>query len=156
MSKSFILPAGEKDEITFLDQFQNEVTITRWADGTFKKVVQTNKNSNFEFLGAIYSYNLLNFSETIKVYWENYHSKRSLVKDKYGRLFHYRYDEEMNFDGGDDREDILWTFVTNEDDSDALSKKGGVGLLREPYVASAETNWMAAHEMVHYMLQQEN
>jgi len=148
MTNSIILPVGDEEEITFHDQFQNEVTITRWADGTFKKEIQTNKNSNFEFLGSVYSYDLLNLSETVKVYWENYHSQRSLVKDKFGRLFHYRYDEEMNFDDGDDREDILWTFVVNEADSDELSKKGGLDLLREPFVASAETNWVAAHEII--------
>lgn len=141
------LPKGDKEEISYQDQFKNVVTITKLKDGNFDKVTQTNKNSDFEFLGDTYSYGLLNSAETVKVYWESYHSKRSLEKDKYGRLFHYRYDEEMNFDGGDDREDILWTLVANEADSDELAQKGGLSLLREPYVASAETNWVAAHEI---------
>lgn len=142
------LPKGDEEEISYQDQFKNMVTITKLKDGNFDKVTQTNKNSDFEFLGDTYSYGLLNSAETVKVYWESYHSKRSLEKDKYGRLFHYRYDEEMNFDGGDDREDILWTLVANEADSDELSQKSGLSLLREPYVASAETNWVAAHEIM--------
>jgi len=142
------LPKVDEQEITYQDKFNNMVTVTKMKDGNFDKVTQTNKNSDFEFLCDTYSYDLLNTAETVKVYWESYHSKRSLEKDKYGRLFHYRYDEEMNFDGGDDREDILWTMVADEADSDELSQKGGLSLLREPYVASAETNWVAAHEII--------
>ncbi len=149
MTNSIKLPSGDEKEITFHDQFQNEVTITKLADGNFHKVTQTNKNSVFEFLGDTYSYALLDSSEVLKVYWASYRSERQLIKDKYGRLFHYRYDEEMNFDGDDDREDILWTRVVDEADSDELSQKGGLGLLREPYVASAETNWVAVHEIIY-------
>jgi len=134
------------DEITWKDRFNNKVTVNKLNDGTFRKETQTNKHSDFEFLGLTYSYHLLEISETIKVYWDRSDSERKLVKDKYGRLFHYRYDEEMNFNGGDDREDILWTLVADEKDSDDLSSQGGLSLLREPYVASAETNWVAAHE----------
>ncbi len=141
------LPKGNEKEISYQDKFKNVITIRKLDDGNFDKVIQTNKNSNFEFLGDIYSYNLLNSSEIVKVYWDNNHSERRLVMDRFGRLFHYRFDEEMNFDGGDDREDILWTLVANEADSDELSQKGGLSLLREPYVASAETNWVAAHEV---------
>lgn len=149
MTNSIKLPTGDEREITFHDQFQNKVTITKLANVTIKKVTQTSKNSGFEFLGDTYSYALLDSSEVLKVYWSSYHSERQLIKDKYGRLFHYRYDEEMNFDGDDDREDILWTRVADEADSDELSQKGGLGLLREPYVASAENNWVAAHEIIH-------
>ncbi len=141
-------PIGNEKEIIYQDKFNNMVTVTKMKDGNFKKEIQTNKNSVFEFLGYQYSYDLLNSAETVKVYWDENHSERSLVKDKYGRLFHYRYDEEMNFDDGDDREDILWTMVGNEADSDELSQKGGLSLLREPYIASAETNWVAAHEIL--------
>ncbi|MCX6252527.1 MAG: hypothetical protein NTX61_17470 [Bacteroidetes bacterium] len=123
-----------------------KVTINKLEDGTFHKVTQTDKVAEFEFLGDTYSYSQLDSATTLKVYWDNYHSERKLVKDKYGRLFHYRYDEEMNFDGGDDRLDLLWTLVANETDSDDLSCKSGLSLLREPYVASAETDWVAAHE----------
>ena len=142
------LPKGDETEIIYQDKFNNMVTVTKMKNGNFDKVTQTNKNSDFEFLGDTYSYGLLNSAETVKVYWKSYHSERSLEKDKYGRLFHYRYDEEMNFDGGDDREDILWTLVANEADSDELSQKSGLSLLREPYIASAETNWVAAHEII--------
>ena len=139
-------PDEDGDEVTWQDRFRNKVTVNKLNDGTFRKETQTNKNSDFEFLGNIYSYKLLEGSETIKIYWENSDSERKHVKDKYGRLFHYRYDEEMNFDGGDDSVDILWTLVGDEKDSDDLSTQGGLSLLREPYVASAETNWVAAHE----------
>jgi hypothetical protein len=91
---------------------------------------------------------MLERSGTLKIYWDNYHSDRKLVKDKYNRLFHYRYDEEMNFDGDPDREDILWTFVADEKDSDRLTHVGYMSLLREPFVAADETNWVAAHEYV--------
>ena len=140
------LPEKIGGKICWNDRFINEVTITKLEDGTGFKVTQTNKHSDFEFLGNTYSYPLLEASETIKVYWDNPASERKLVKDKYGRLFHYRYDEEMNFNDGDDRVDILWTLVACEKDSDDLSSQGGLLLLREPYVASAETNWVAAHE----------
>jgi hypothetical protein len=140
------LPQKICNKITCKDRFRNEVTITKLNDGTFRKETQTTKHSDFEFLGNKYSCHLLEASETIKVYWDHSDSERKLVKDKYGRLFHYRYDEEMSFNGGDDRVDILWTLVTDEKDSDDLSTQGGLSLLREPYVASAETNWVAAHE----------
>lgn len=43
----------------------------------------------------------------------------------YGRLFHYRYDEEMRFDGPD-REDILWTFVESEKSDELSEDKSGL------------------------------
>ena len=54
----------------------------------------------------------------------------------------------MNFDGGPDREDILWTLVADENDSEHLTHEGNMSLLREPFVATDETNWVAAHEYV--------
>ena len=129
-------------------KFNNKVSITKYDDGTFSKETQTNKRSDFEFLGDTYSYHLLESSEVLKVYWDESSSERRLVQDKYGRKFHYRYDEEMNFNGEDDRVDILWTLVADETDSDDLSRQSGLSLLREPYVASAETNWVAAHEFL--------
>jgi serpin B len=139
-------PDDNVGQTTWQDKFKNTITVYKLNDGTFRKETQTNKHSDFEFLGDIYSYHLLEASETIKVYWDRSDSERKLVKDKYGRLFHYRYDEEMNFTGGDDRVDFLWTLVADEEDSDDLSSQGGLSLLREPYVASAETNWVAVHE----------
>lgn len=79
-------------------------------------------------------------SEELKVYTHSYHIERQFVKDKSGRLFHYSYDEEMSFDGGDDGEGILWKLITNDANSDDLSRKGGMGVLHEPNVGSAETN----------------
>jgi len=137
-----------KDDIVVRDKFGNKVSITQLNDGTFRKTTQTNKNTEFEFLGNTYSYSLLISCRKIKEYWETSRSERYLVEDKYGRLFHYRFDEEMNFNGGDDRQDILWTFVINEKDSDQLTDVGILSLLREPYIAADETDWMAAHEYV--------
>jgi hypothetical protein len=136
------------NEVEFKDKYGNKVTINELNDGSFRKVTQTNKNSEFEFLGNTYSYTLLNSARLVKSYWERSHSERYLVEDKYGRLFHYRYDEEMNFDGGRDREDILWTLVADEKDSDELSKKSGMFLLRIPFVAADENEWTSAHEYV--------
>ena len=137
-----------QDDTVTRDEFGNKVTLTKLNDGRYKKTTQTNKNTKFEFLGDTYSYDMLEMSDTLKVYWDNYHSERKLVKDRYGRLFHYRYDEEMNFDGGPDREDILWMLVANERDSDQLSQVGNMSLLREPFVAADEADWVAAHEYV--------
>jgi hypothetical protein len=130
---------NDKD-IICRDKFGNKVTIIKLNDGCYKKTTQTNKNTEFEFLGDTYSYDMLGLSYTLKVYCDNYHSDRKLVKDKFGRLFHYRYDEEMNFDGGPDREDILWTLVADEKDSEQLTHVGNMSLLREPYVAADEIN----------------
>jgi len=138
----------DKDEMVFYDKFGNKVTLTKLNDGRYKKITQTNKNTEFEFMGDTYSYDLLERSSTLEVYWDKSDSYRKLVKDKYGRLFHYRYDEEMNFDGGPDREDILWTLVVDEIDSEQLTHVGNLSLLREPFVAADETNWVAAHEYV--------
>jgi len=136
------------EDIVTRDKFGNKVTLTKLNDGRYKKTTQTNKNTQFEFLGDTYSYDMLEMSDTLEVYWDNYHSDRKLVKDKYNRLFHYRYDEEMNFNGGPDREDILWTFVTDKTDSDQLTEVSNLSLLREPFVAADENNWVAAHEYV--------
>jgi hypothetical protein len=137
-----------KNEIVTTDKFGNKVTLTKLNNGCYKKTTQTNRNSKFEFLGNTYSFSQLNSSDKKKEYWNSYHSERYLVEDKYGRLFHYRYDEEMNFDGGPDRVDILWTSVTDEKDSDQLTEVRMLSLLREPYIAGDETDWLAAHEYV--------
>jgi hypothetical protein len=142
------LPKGEEKEITYHDQFNNVVTITKLADGSFKKMITTNNNSDFEFLGDIYSYALLKSSRIVKVYWDSYHFQRKLVKDRNGRLFHYNYREDMNFIGGNDCEDILWTLVSNEADSDELSKHDVFDLLRAPYVDTSETGLVTVHEII--------
>ena len=136
------------EDIVYKDKFNNKVTISQLNNGDFKKLTQTTKFLNFDFLGQTYSFKILDSSSVVKVYWDEYHSERKLIRDRYGRLFHYRYDEEMNFGGGSDREDFLWTFVLDEEDSDKLSEKSGLALLREPFVAADETEWTAAHEFV--------
>jgi hypothetical protein len=145
LNKSLFMTA-KKD--VFRDQFGNEVNLIKQYDGRFKTVIQTDINSEFEFMGEIYSCYILMSAETVKVYWDEYHSIRELVKDKYGRLFHYRYDEEMRFDGGPDREDFLWTLVESESQSDQLSQLWSSFLLVEPFIAGDETGWMSAHEYV--------
>ena len=99
-------------------------------------------NPEFQFLGNAYSLLTLFEAETLKTYWETSHSERSLVRDMYGRLFHYRFDEEMSFDDRPDREDYLWVLVTDEKDSDALTKVTNLGLLRPPYIAADENGWV--------------
>ena len=80
----------DKDEMVFYDKFGNKVTLTKLNDGRYKKITQTNKNTEFEFLGNTYSYDMLGISYTLKIYWDKSHSDRKLVRDKYGRLFHYQ------------------------------------------------------------------
>ena len=99
-------------------------------------------NPEFQFLGNAYSLLTLFEAETLKTYWETSHSERSLVRDMYGRLFHYRFDEEMSFDDRPDREDYLWVLVTDEKDSDALTNVTNLGLLRPPYIAADENGWV--------------
>lgn len=136
-----------ENKIVVQDLYGNKVTITPKKDGSFEKVTQTNNQSNFIFMGQTYSDGILYTSKTEKVYWTGEHSERKLVKDMYGRLFHYRYDEEMRFDGPD-REDILWTFVESEEKSDELAECSGLFLLNPPFIAGNETGWMCAHENV--------
>lgn len=136
-----------ENKIVVQDLYGNKVTITPKKDGSFEKVTQTNNQSNFIFMGQTYSDGILYTSKTEKVYWTGEHSERKLVKDMYGRLFHYRYDEEMRFDGPD-REDILWTFVESEEKSDELAECSGLFILNPPFIAGNETGWMCAHENV--------
>lgn len=142
--REFKLAEGK---IVVQDLHGNKVTITPKKDGFFEKVTQTNNQSNFIFMGQTYSDGILYSSTTEKVYWMGKHSERKLVKDIYGRLFHYRYDEEMRFDGPD-RKDILWTFVESEEKSDELAECSGLFLLNPPFIAGDETGWMCAHENV--------
>ena len=137
----------KNNTLEYKDEFGNLVTVTRYNDGRFEKVTQTERKFNFEFLENTYSFSVFDSAETLKVYWDNEHSKRSLIRDKYGRLFHYRYDEEMSFSGLD-RLTIVWTLVANDADSDELAGKDGMSLLRLPFVATDETNWMAAQERI--------
>lgn len=103
-------------------------------------------NTEFTFLGNAYSIPSLLKTQVLKTYWETSHSERKLVRDKYGRLFHYRFDEEMSFDDRPDREDYLWVLVTDEKDSDSLTELNNLSLLRPPYIAADETGWVGVHE----------
>ena len=103
-------------------------------------------DTEFTFLGDSYSISILLQAQVLKTYWETSHSECKLVKDKYGRLFHYRFDEEMRFDDRPDRKDYLWVLVTDEKDSDSLIKFTNLSLLRPPYIAADETGWIGVHE----------
>src|ERR1035437_5483802 len=115
----------ENNTLEYKDVFGNPVNITRYSDGRFEKVTQTERKLDFEFLENTYSFSVFNSAETLKVYWDRENSKRSLIRDKYGRLFHHRYDEEMSFSGLD-RLTIVWALVANEADSDALAEIDGI------------------------------
>jgi hypothetical protein len=152
--KTFFIKKEEKSSISSLkdndgkDVYGNDIEIINRTDGTIIRTTKTNKQTEFIFLDDVYSIEQLRASVTIKVYWDRNHSYRTLVKDTYGRLFHYRWDEETYFDG-DDRLDILWILVADEQDSDLLSKnESDLDLLRTPYIATCETNWVAAHEEI--------
>ena len=96
-------------------------------------------NSEFIFLNKTYTFNTLHNAQVLKTYSKTSHSERKLVKDSYGRLFHYRYDEEMRFGSDDDREDYLWVLVVNEADSDFLATQSRLSVLRPPYITADET-----------------
>lgn len=85
-------------------------------------------------------------AKTLKVYWERDKSERKLIIDEYGRLFHFSYEEEMQFDDRPDREDYLWVKVESELDSDRLSSCFGLSLLRSPFIAASETDWFNVEE----------
>lgn len=139
---------SDKSEGVSMDKYGNNIEIITMNDGKKRQVVRTNKTSNFVFMGDTYSYLFLCKSDVLKVYWENHRSERKLVKDIYGRLFHYCYEEETNFNDGPDREDILWVYVADERDSDNLAEKRSLSLLRNPCVCADESNWVAAHENI--------
>jgi hypothetical protein len=103
-------------------------------------------NTEFTFLGNAYSISSLLKAQVIKTYWASSHSERKLIRDNYGRLFHYRFDEEMSFDDRPDREDYLWVLVTDQKDSDSLIELNNLSLLREPYIAADENGWVGVHE----------
>lgn len=135
-------------DIVFRDKFGNRGCINELKDGGFHKTTHTNRYTHFEFLDKKYSIRLLNAATIEKVYWEKRHSERKLVKDRYGRLFHYCFEEVLNYDGGADREDYLWILVSDEKDSDHLSSMKGISLLRPPFVEADESEWTAAHNII--------
>lgn len=85
---------------------------------------------------------------TIRTYVDEYHQEIKLCRDKYGRLMLYFYDEYMNFNGDDDREDYLWVVTKDENDAEVLSEAHRFGRLRVPYIAADEKGWMAAHQII--------
>ena len=103
-------------------------------------------DTTFEFLGKKYNLSDLKYAQVRKTYWEHSHSERTLVEDQYGRLFHMLFEEDMRFDGREDRVDYLWILVENETDSDSLQKERLFTLSRPPYIASDETGWVAVNE----------
>ena len=105
-----------KKEEVYEDKYGNSFSIERAGD-KFVKVTQTNRYSDFEFLGHLYSYDILKQNKTLKTYVDEYHCQRLLQKDAYGRLLLYFYDEYMRTNG-DDREDYLWVVMRDEAEAD--------------------------------------
>ena len=103
-------------------------------------------HSEFTFLNKTYTISTLQNAQVLKTYSEISHSERKLIKDSYGRFFHYRYHEEMRFGGNDDREDYLWVLVENEADSDFLATQSRLLVLRPPYITADETGWVGVKE----------
>jgi hypothetical protein len=120
-------------------------TIERIGD-EWVKITQTDTSSEFGFLGNIYTRKILNQNQIVKTYERDNHHEVLLQRDKYGRLLLYFYDEEMRFDGGDDRVDHLWVFVKNKADAEKMATVGKLSRLRIPYIAGDETSWMAVHQ----------
>lgn len=135
-------------EVKGKDRFGNEYTDSYCNDGRISRCTQTNMQSEFEFLGDTYSLEILEHASLVKEYLDDYHNKIKLCRDQYGRLLLFFYDEEMNFDGGPDREDFLWVIVKDEADADELSQAYRLSRLREPYIAGDEKKWMAAHQYI--------
>ena len=102
--------------------------------------------TNFKFLGKLYSLNDLKFASVRKTYWEESHSERTLIQDKYGRLFHFLLEEDIRFDGGPDRVDYIWILVENEKDSDTLKDKHRLTITRPPYIVADESGWFRVVE----------
>ena len=105
-----------------------------------------NLTQSFTFQDKPFSFSTLMHAKTLKVYWERDKSERKLIIDEYGRLFHFSYEEEMQFDDRPDREDYLWVKVESELDSDRLSSCFGLSLLRSPFIAASETDWFNVEE----------
>jgi hypothetical protein len=99
-------------------------------------------HTEFTFFGNTYTLPTLLKAQVLQIYWESSHSECKLVCDKYGRLFHYRFDEEMNFDDRPDCEDYLWVLVTDEIDSDSRLSLRSLSVLRIPYIAADENGWV--------------
>ncbi len=98
-------------------------------------------NREFQFCGDTYTVNTLLEACTMKVYHESYHLERKLIKDCYGRLFIYNYEEEMRFDGDNDRVDHLWVLVRDIRDADNLAENSRLLMMREPFIAADESGW---------------
>lgn len=139
----------KKDGIQTKDFFGNKIIYINMNDGCHRKITQTNDGSKFIFLDNVYSINILKAANVEKVYYDDYHSKRKLVRDIYGRLFHYRYDEEMCLDR-DFRIEIIWILVQDEQASDNLvNNQSKLALIQRSYVYSDQTShWVAANEYI--------
>jgi hypothetical protein len=128
--------------VKWADRFRNTFTIERCGD-TFIKSIQTDKQSQFMFLGDVYSRDILLKSAIIKTYCAEYHNKTYLMRDIYNRLIVCFYDDEMRF-GSPDREEELWIFANNEDDADRIAAAGKFSRHGEPFIAGDETPYMSA------------
>ena len=124
------------------DKFGNPFNIYDTEDKPYK--VTFPKGREFEFLGDVYSLEILRRSEKVKVYYCEKDSEAILNRDCYGRLFFYFYDEYMGFP--EDRYDYLWALVNDETDADEFVHVYRLSRLRKPYVAYDGGDWVAAHE----------
>jgi hypothetical protein len=124
------------------DKFGNPFKIHSEGDCSYK--VTFPNREKFEFLGDVYSLEILLRIEDVKVYYQEKDSEAILRRDGYGRLFLYFYDEYMGFD--EDRYDYLWTLVADEADADELVQVYRLSRLRTPYVAYDGGSWVGVHE----------
>jgi hypothetical protein len=89
---------------------------------------------------------MLRDARIVKTYWDRDKSKCHLVRDEYGRLFLYCWEEETTFDGTSDRLDMLWVLVKNEAEANSLKNEGFLTLSNYPHISSDGNNWMNVYD----------
>jgi len=99
-------------------------------------------HERFTFQGDDYLLSMLRYAKIVKTYWDRSKSERYLVRDEYGRLFLYCWEEEMTFDGTSDRLDLLWVLVKNEAEADSLKNEGLLSLSKYPHICADGNDWM--------------
>lgn len=103
-------------------------------------------HERFTFQGDDYLLSMLRYARIVKTYWDRDKSKCHLVRDKYGRLFLYCWEEETTFDGTSDRLDMLWVLVKNEAEANSLKNEGFLTLSNYPHISSDGNNWMNVYD----------
>jgi len=145
-SKQAVAAVKKEEKEIPKDCYGNPFSISREGE-QFVRVTQTNRMSDFEFLGNCYSYRILKQNKTLKTYVDDSNCQRLLQKDIYGRLLLYFYDEYMRMDD-DDREDHLWVVVKSKAEADKFENTYRLSRLRVPYISADEGSWMVAHQYV--------